>query len=142
VTYIAGTEANTFLTYIDVKTNEVLSPYNNTSGAQYAAVSFALRGGFSPNLGTGLVPKSSVQVGIGASLTGVTWISSCEQPISAQYVALIEQPCGPSVIMCSASMSDRYRHIALLPQVVCSPACLTSIQKPTLFSSLVFMNLI
>ena len=108
MTFAAGTEANTFLSYINVRANEVLNPLDESQRAQYAAVSFALNDNFAPNTGTGLVPAASVRVGVGASPAGVAWTTSCQQPVSAQFAALISQPCGPSVPMCLASnISDR-----------------------------------
>jgi hypothetical protein len=118
VTFAAGTEANTFLSYINVRANEVLGALDFSQRAQYASVSFALNENFAPNTGTGLVPKTSIQVGVGASKSGVTWVSSCEQSTSAQFTTLISQPCGPSVPMCLASnISDRY--FPIFPTCLC-----------------------
>ena len=129
VTFAAGTEANTFLSYINVRANEVVlasagDRSQESQRAQYASVSFALNENFAPNTGTGLVPKTSVQVGVGNVKTGVTWVHSCEQPVSEQFATLISQPCGPSVPMCSASdISDRF-----LPSV---PACSSPLHTPS-----------
>ena len=109
MTYAAGSVANTFLSFINVQANEVLDAADNSQRAQYASVSFALNGDFIPNTETGLVPKTSILVGTGVSLAEVSLVSSCEQSISTQFLALIAQPCGPSIRMCLASnISDRY----------------------------------
>ena len=111
MTFAAGEEANTFLSYINVRVNEVLLAPDGVGSqrAQYASVSFALNDNFIPNPGTGLVPKTSVQVGSGDLRSGIAWVQSCEQPVPEQFTALIYQPCGPSIPMCLASnISDRY----------------------------------
>ena len=108
VTYAAGSDYNTFLSYIDVKANEVLDAADNSQRAQYVSVSFALNGEFTANTGTGLIPKTSIMVGAGSSSAEVSWVSSCVESISTQFLALIAQPCGPSLSMCLASnISDR-----------------------------------
>ena len=92
-----------------MQVNEVLDAADNSQRAQYASVSFALNSDFIPNTETGLVPKASILVGTGVSLAEVSWVSSCEQSMSTQFLALIAQPCGPSIPMCLASnISDRY----------------------------------
>jgi N-acetylneuraminic acid mutarotase len=116
----SGTTAQTFLSYINVRINEVLDAADPAQRSQYATVSFALNDNFVPNAATGLVPPSSVRVGIGASRTTANWTSSCIRAVSPQFAARLSQPCGPAVAMCTSSpavgLADRYE--------TCCPAAL------------------
>ena len=107
----SGTGASTFLSYINVRVNDVADDADPAWRSQYAAVSFALSDDFWPNAATGLIPAASVRVGIGASEASANWTSPCEQPVSPQFAARLLQPCGPAVPMCAsspiASLTDR-----------------------------------
>ncbi len=99
----SGTAAHTFLSYIRVRVNEVLDSADPTQRSQYAAVSFALNDDFWPNTATGLIPTTSVRVGVGASKASVNWTSSCARGVSPQFSTRLSQPCGPAVAMCMSS---------------------------------------
>ncbi len=99
----SGTAAHTFLSYISVRVHEVLDAADPVQRSQYAAVSFALNDDFWPNLATGLIPATSVRVGIGASTVSTNWTSSCVRAVPPQFSARLMQPCGPAVAMCSPS---------------------------------------
>ena len=115
-----GTDANTFLSYIDVRANEVLGTADPTQRSQYAAVSFALNDAFTPNAITGLVPLTSVRVGFGLTRADATWSSPCEAPVSTQFASMLAQSCGPAVNMCTpspaVSLADRCEPFLLLPK--------------------------
>jgi len=99
----SGTGALTFLSYINIRVNEVLDAADPALRSQYVAVSFALNDDFSPNAATGLIPASSVRVGIGASRASANWTSSCARAVSPQFAARLSQSCGPAVAMCTPS---------------------------------------
>jgi hypothetical protein len=107
----SGTSAQTFLSYINVRVNEVLNAADPAQRSQYVAVSFALNDNFTPNAATGLIPTASVRVGVGASKASANWTSSCDRAISPQFEARLSQPCGPAVVMCTPgpaiSLTDR-----------------------------------
>jgi hypothetical protein len=106
---VAATAAHTFLSYIGVRTNEVLDVTDPVQRSQYASVSFALNADFQPNAATGLIPTASVRVGVGASQATANWTSPCERALTPQFAARLAQPCGPAVAMCRApvSLTDR-----------------------------------
>ena len=107
----AGTDAQTFLSYISLRVNEVLDAADPAQRSQYAAVSFALNDNFQPNADTGLIPAASIRVGAGASRASANWTSPCDRAVSPQFAARLSQPCGPAVAVCSAgaavSLADR-----------------------------------
>ncbi len=99
----SGTDAHTFLSYINVRVNEVLDAADPTQRSQYAAVSFALNDDFSPNAATGLIPAASIRVSVGSSKESANWTSSCNRAVPIQFAARLLQSCGPSVAMCTPS---------------------------------------
>jgi hypothetical protein len=109
----SGTAAHTFLSYINVRVNEVLDAADPAQRSQYAAVTFALNDDFWPNPATGLIPATSVRIGVGASLASANWTSSCQRAVSPQFLARLSQACGPAVAMCTPSpaisLTDRCR---------------------------------
>ena len=107
-----GNNAYTFLSYINVRINEVLDLTNPSQRSQYAAVSFVLNDLYSPNPVTDLIPAASILIGYGASSQQASWTQACEQPVSAQYASRLSQTCGPTVMMCGSNptvdLADRF----------------------------------
>ena len=88
---------------------------NASSRSQYAAVSFSLSDDFSPNPNTGLIPASSIRVGVGASATTAVWASPCEGGVAPDFAARLVQPRGPNVTVCTpspaVSLTDRWARL-------------------------------
>jgi hypothetical protein len=108
----SGTNAYTFLSYVNVRVHEVLDGLDPAGRSQYAAVSFVLGAGFTPNADTGLVPAASVRVGMGPTKSQAAWASACRAPVPAAFSARMAQSCGPAVGMCGLSpafsLADRF----------------------------------
>ena len=114
----SGSNAYTFLDYMNVRVHEVLAP--GAPAAQYAAVSFTLGAEFRANVNTGAVVLSSVRVGKGTSPAAATWQHAChtaagdgafdDAATQAAFGAALAQDCGPQVAMCTnqASITQQF----------------------------------
>ena len=109
-------------------------------------MSFALNDAFTPNANTGLIPASSVRVGIGASKATANWTSSCARSVAADFTARLMQACGPATAMCmpgaAVSLADRFVSVNL-PLVTATGGPLFDLSSPSAVQGLsVFVELV
>ena len=126
--------------------SQVIDSTDPNKRSQYAAVSFALNDAFTANTNTGLIPASSVRVGIGAFKATANWTSSCARSIAADFTARLMQTCGPAAAMCmpgpAVSLADRFVSVNL-PLVTATGGPLFDLSSPSAVQGLsVFVELV
>ena len=137
----SGTDAYTFLSYVNVRVNQVLDGLDPSKMSQYAAVSFVLAAGVLPNTNTGLIPPTSVRVGKGPSKAQAVFSNACQGTIPTAFSSRLAQSCGPAVGMClpspAVTVSSRFVSINI-PLMAADGSALFNTSDPS--TSSVFLQ--